>query len=214
MIQHVQVIGFPRSGVQLMIDCLGKTSTSHKVFNDERSFIHFKDDTKPTIGHRCNDLIKHTQWSREKEWCNVILMVRDIRDVMTSFHPDVQGNYFLHWNYKFKVLGPGKFKIDKNGLGAMISGYDRFQKSDSVLLVHYEGLLNYPNRMQEIISRKLGIKMKGNFSECIYKKKSVGRWKDHKYRDYIIQEFNTHAELFEILIRDGYEQDTRWIDSL
>ena len=40
-----------------------------------------------------------------------------------------------------------------------------------------------------------------------------GKWREAKHRDRIRQQFTLHPELFDMLIRCGYEKDRDWFAS-
>lgn len=235
---HIHVTGFPRSGTTLLMACLQSTVESHYVHAKEYSFeyiLGIKDpDWERSIAKRPNDILRYTQWAklrRRNPNIGLILMVRDIRDVMTSVHHNVPGDYFIHWDYAYRITGFNKYKKSANGLKAMIDGYDKFRKDPLTMPIRYEGLVKFPDVIQTAIENRLGVEFNNkkfsdhpdqkifdlyNFKRITDKidQSSIGKWRRPEHRDYIRREFEKHSELFEVLIRDGYEKDKDWIDNL
>lgn len=235
---HIQVTGFPRSGTTLLMALLQATVESHKVYSTEISFESVLNKTNPewtrSIAKRPNDLLKYRQWKKARENnpnISLILMVRDIRDIMTSVHYNVPGDYFLHWDYTYRVSGYKKFSKTPNGLKVMMEGYDKYRKDKLTMPIRYEGLIKHPDVIQSAIAHYLGIKFNGKkFSDHPDKNingfndhkrvyvpiddSSIGKWRKDEHKEYIRKEFLSHPELFEILIRDGYEKDKDWIENL
>ena len=235
---HIHVTGFPRSGTTLLMACLYPTVGSHYVHQRDYSFEYIlgikNPDWERSIAKRPNDILRYTQWVNHRKRnpnISLVLMVRDIRDIMTSVHHNVPGDYFIHWDYGYRITGFNKYQRSNNGLNMMLDSYDKFRKDPLTMSIRYEGLVKHPDVIQKAMQAKLGLAfVNKKFSDHPHEKifniydfkrildpidnSSIGKWRRSEHWDYIKREFEKHSELFEVLIRDGYEKDKDWINDL
>jgi hypothetical protein len=141
-----------------------------------------------------------------------IYLVRDPRSVITSEHNHFPGKFFCN----FRVWN----ECDK--VARSLVGHPRF------LQVRYEELVQYPNRIQNLIQKKFHFLKKSNDFSDFHKianpsknaqaalggvreisTESIATWK--KFLPRVKHELDLNPEMTSILIVQGYENDDKWI---
>jgi hypothetical protein len=239
MERHLTIAGFPRSGTTMFYNMLRATL---QEFN-------FQDTETPTrssislIGSHCtkrpNDVFDAQNFGaanvRSKR-TDLILSIRDPRDILTSRHANVPDDYFSSADFTYFVPGneppskraPGLMQI-YNGIGA--ASQLSQSRGGKVFLLRYEDLVANPVDIQNNIAAALDLKFQDSFTDfhkahipanLIFALNGVrpvdtngtAKWRLPEHRDRIIDQFTRFPQLHQMLFQMGYETDTKWLEDL
>ena len=233
MNRHIQIIGFSRTGTTLMLRLLHQSLNGFKVDAGERTLGLSIQQSGNCVGKRPMDLMeyklnKSIALSSGKK-VNFILMQRDIRDVITSFHHHVPGHYFTGYDFTFHVNGPNSFSPTEPGIGVQIESYNRFKQDSDTVVIKYEDLVSNPEMTKSTLENLLSFDFNMDFNKLpeneveFFRKNnankkinanSIGRWKMPEHTKRIIDQFSNYPELFDLLKSDGYEDSNSWFEKL
>jgi hypothetical protein len=174
----------------------------------------------------------------------VLIVVRDIRDVITSKHPMLPNEFFIGYDNswwpsqndfsRWVYDGPGVVDIDnaikeseKNtGINIVKIKYEQIIFDVDGLQKDLESLMGIsfarPMRLFFESKSKMAYKYEGQFKandlSLVLEDKPIntsraGKWKKPEYEKRVRDQFTKCPELFDILIRDGYEVDKLWFES-
>ena len=241
--KQIVICGYPRSGTSLLYNMLATSLPKYKrdqfeVFATER--IHRYDNriTKsPMDIFNISDLHKSNKYGKR---IYVIIVIRDLRDVIVSIHPNLPDQYFIGHDFSWWPQNKDftKWKHDAPGIIGITNKIENIlsSKKYNVKLVRYEDLVsvtdNIQNELQEFLSEKLQgsfleyhksknlpYKYEGKYkaqdSSYVMEDKPVvtarhGKWKEQKYKRRITEQFEQCPELFNILIQYKYENNNDW----
>jgi len=243
---HLAVCGYPRSGTSLLYNMLSSTvAGSMKFTSFENYFIHSL--------HKLGDIatkapldVLHVEYLDQLNIHNkkivLLVVIRDIREIITSRHPIYPDEYFIGYDHSYwpqnkdftewSYDAPGVIEISRH-IRTAINRPDAF-------LVRYEDLVDSPDDLQKSIQHKFDIHFVRKFSdyhlsrekhaykyEGRYKPKDETlvmegsrvknkgtRWDKPEHIDRINDQFERCPELFDLLIEYGYEKDSSWIDAI
>ena len=227
---HIQVTGIPRSGTTLLMAMINNTGDHDRfkiIANKELSAIHFRNpQDKTTICKRPLDLADCKLMSLTQIFW--IIVVRDIRDVITSYHPNVPDKYFTSYDYTYHVLDKGVYVPTDPGIKCMYEGIKWIMLMSNHLIIHFEDLINRPDYVQNILKEKANIIFKDSFSNYhkykfikehklveekgLRNRTGIGRWKELIHHDRITDQMTKWAGYFDYLIRFSYEDDKTWFN--
>ncbi|WP_231876896.1 hypothetical protein, partial [Oleiphilus sp. HI0080] len=215
-------------------------------FTDFEKYFMFLIHKVPSIASKAPLDIMHIQWLDKMNINNkqiiLIVVIRDIRDILISKHPLIPDQYFIgfdnsywpsdefdnEWNY----VAPGIIDIHNK---VVLS-----KTNPNAVIVKYEDLVTYPNDIQKKLAETFDLKFDINFVDYHTKperlaytytgkhaakdqslvlegqkiSKKLRKWDDTKYYKRIYDQFNQCPKLFDILIQYGYEQDDQWFDKI
>lgn len=241
------VVGFPRSGTSLMYNMLSANLDGYTFEEFEEYFIYRI--------HRFGNIatkapldvfhLKHCDALNinGKDIC-VLILVRDVRDVITSRHPVLPEEYFIGYDHSWWPQD-GNFTEWAHDAPGVIDIYREIRKYENdprVLIIRYEDLIDDSNGIQKKIAEKFQLEFSGAFSEYhdrkdrmaysyegkyapkdkslvnegkAVTKQRVGRWSE-KEKDVIRvrEQFTACPELFEVLEHFGYETSRDWLKKL
>ncbi|ETX28902.1 hypothetical protein [Roseivivax isoporae] len=166
---------------------------------------------------------------------DLIVSLRDPRDLLTSRHASVPDDYFCHADRTYFVPPDGSAPMLTNpGLIPTHHAIAEVAMSgvfpQGVFLLKYERLVADPEAMQAQLARDLGLEFEGRFSDFHkaeipadlqralngvrpVQRTEIPRWQRPEHRARIIDQFTRFPELFDILVALDYEDDNRWFDS-
>ena len=171
--KHIVICGYPRSGTSLFYNML---STSLDGFNSD----DFERTSVQTIGLYDNHVSKSpldTFEVRNLASSNihnkeiiVFVLIRDVRDIITSIHPNVPNDYFMGYEACYRVIGqfPNyQATFDLPGVGEFFREINCLGSSADYKLrwIKYEELVSDADRVQEAIGREFGLAFKRSFTE-------------------------------------------------
>ena len=233
MSRYIQIISYPRSGSILMLSLMYGSVSNFKVHATEASASTYAKVDYNTMGKRPTDIREmagiEAQYKRAGKELSWLFVQRDIRSVMTSFHHNIPKDYFIGWDYVYRVAGMNDGYKEKTGIKYMKGIMDTAKAMQSnICVVKYEDLLKSPDYVQDKIKTELAVDFTTRFSNIdenlipdnlkqggITVKLDPSRrekWMQHKLR--IIEEFNKFPEMFDVLIEEGYEDNRDWFDEI
>lgn len=231
---HVCVCGYSRSGTTLFYNMLRTTVTNFMFVENEcraGSIIGETLDsyvTKRPLDIFAFDNIVRKNVFEKPLW--FIIMIRDIRAVITSRHVAVPDDYFVGWDHQYFIEGqtatftnPGVLAIDE----AISHVKSRAELTPIVL--KYEDLLRDSDAVQRDLGHRIGFRYSGSFGQFFEHDiperlqralngkrpvdlRNIDAWRAPKHRERIRQQFLACPALFSILRAYGYEQDDSWFE--
>lgn len=171
--KQIVICGYPRSGTSLFFNMLSTTLSGFQCDEWERSAFE-------TIRQYDNHVSKSpldTFSIRNLSDCNlhhktivVFILLRDIRDIITSVHPNVPDRYFMGYEACCRVLGQfPDYKVtdDLPGVSDYFQEIEQLKNSAEyqVRLLKYEDLVRDPDGMQKEIAKEFDLPFMRRFSE-------------------------------------------------
>lgn len=99
----------------------------------------------------------------------VIIVTRDIRDVITSRHPNLPDQYFIGFKHSWWPQNKEftEWKYDAPGIEAIYQAIkkSRAMQDGNVIEVRYEDIVSDPDNVQSMLEKFLHVKFAGKFSE-------------------------------------------------
>jgi len=145
----------------------------------------------------------------------VICIIRDPRDMVSSFHGKFPNQYWASLRY-WKLF---------------LKTYEKLERHPRIMFIKYEDFTTQPNLIQERINKAFPfLEQKSSFDEYhLYaspskrslnalktmrpiESKGVGNWRNHLPR--IKQQISVHGDISKSLIKFDYETDTNWLQLL
>jgi hypothetical protein len=166
---------------------------------------------------------------RKKVFC--VILIRDIRSIITSFHQSVPNDYFIGFDHQYFVNGetvsytnPGILQIH----GAITRTWQR--RDLAKIILRYEDILGDMETVQRQLGTAIGFDYCGSFADFHKHEIPVGlaralntrrapdadnikAWQAPRHRARIEDQFTRCPQLFELLKHYGYEVDDRWFDA-
>lgn len=109
-------------------------------------------------------------WNVHRKRVVVFLVIRDPRDILTSVHPNVPDDYFMHYDWRWSPRGNAPdYSIlpDPRGFSRVDFAVRWAGEHDGYELmeIRYEDLVANSDAVQEKIQKRFGFTMSGRFSE-------------------------------------------------
>ncbi|KAB2890438.1 MAG: sulfotransferase domain-containing protein [Desulfobulbaceae bacterium] len=240
---HIVICGFPRSGTSLLYNMVSATVCNYKATEFEKYAIHYLHKIGNYITKAPMDVlhVKHFDaLNTNHKKLVVLLVVRDIRDILTSRHPIHPEEYFIGYDHswwpqdnEFRIWG-----YDAPGVVDVHEAMSEALRRADVMLIRYEHLVQQPDSVQEGIKDRFSLEFKGKFHEYHQKREKhayryegqfaakeqglvmegkkvssarIARWKkDARQVQRVRRQFEECPRLFEILEFYGYERDRSW----
>lgn len=160
----------------------------------------------------------------------MVIVIRDIRSIITSYHQAVPNDYFMAYDYQYAPSYDGASHYKNPGVIPTANQIrlavndDRFAKK---LLIRYEDLVRNPANLQNRLGQELNLNYSGLFQD-LFKKPIPGRltrqlngarpvdtsrldgWRHPIHNDRIRSQFTRCSALFDLLAAYGYERDKHW----
>ena len=164
---------------------------------------------------------------------DVIVMLRDPRDILTAFDPRLPDDYVCAADRSYFVnaqggpqqILPGVLQIHEQ-IAAMAGSESLPQ---GVVLLRYEHLVDQPHRVQNLLADGLELRFDGDFAQYHTREieshgpdltgirpadaPRVPRWRAPHHRARIVDQFTRYPDLFRIVEELGYEEDAGWYDA-
>jgi hypothetical protein len=236
--RHIIVTGYSRSGTTMFYHMLRSSVKGYEFMNEEVPAERAVGaDRNSRITKRPLDLFSLEQIVRNNQYRKslcLIILIRDIRSVLTSFHSAVPDDYFIGYDYQYFLnRATGEYSYRNPGIIAIHQAIvqaihnPHFEKK---IIIKYEDIVSATRQQQEYLGRELGLEYSGNF-EDFYRhsipehlsrqlnnlravdETRVETWKNPAHAQRIRSQFTRCPALFDILIQYGYEKDRSWFDS-
>lgn len=214
---QIHIVGVsPRSGTTLLAEAM-KTcfAIDYCTPHEDRLFTRPPFRTDVFITKRPRDIMIAEPSLKADPNFYVICLIRDPRDIIVSKHQKAPDRYWTGLKF-WKVYSKKVKELEK---------YPRF------ISIKYEEFVSEPNKIQELLIKKIPfLQKKMDFSDYHLaasvsesskealksvrpiKPTSVGKWKEHKAR--VVGQIQLHGSISEYLIRFGYEKDDQWMKEL
>jgi hypothetical protein len=233
--KHVFVCGYSRSGTTMFYNMLRTTVTNFQFLERERPartvIAASPDDcvTKRPLDIFDVDGILAANALRKKVFC--IILIRDIRSIVTSFHQSVPNEYFIGFDRQY-FINEGTATYTNPGILQIHGAIARtWQRRDLVkVILRYEDILRDEETVQRQLGTAIGFDYRGSFGDFHKHETPVGleralntrrapdtdnieAWRAPRHRARIEDQFTRCPQLFELLKHYGYEADDRWFDA-
>ena len=166
---------------------------------------------------------------------DLIVTLRDPRDILTSRHSRVPDDYFYGADLCYFIPPTGKPELRAPGFLPVhkaileVAGSGLFPQG--IFFLKYEDLVDYPDDVQRLLAEQMDLKFEGSFQD--FHRQDISsdlesamngvrvldvsrkeKWKAPEHRERIIEQFTRFPVLHDILISLGYEKDRRWFEDL
>jgi hypothetical protein len=234
MSKHIVICGYCRSGGTLFYNML-RTSVINYHFldqehpaeqiigNDADSWI----TKRPLDVFRIKSILEANHHNKE---IVVLVMLRDIRSILTSRHSEVPGEYFIGFDHQYFIDSKkGDIGYTNPGIVAIheaIMGLSEI-KNITVQYLHYEEMVMNTQEVQDRFQNELFFQYKAGFSDAYQPEQSnhllaprnsnpametsrIIAWKNGEHYERILAQFKSCPRLLEILRVYGYEENDEW----
>jgi hypothetical protein len=233
--KHVFICGYSRSGTTMFYNMLRTTVTNFRFLEHEgpaRAVIAASPDdyvTKRPLDVFDVDNILAANVFKKKVYC--IILIRDLRSIVTSFHQSVPNDYFIGFDRQYFVkdgqatyANPGILQIHQ----AIARTWRRRDLAKAIL--RYEDILKDMENVQRQLGAAIGFEYQGSFAD-FHKHETplrleralnarrapdadnIEAWRAPRHRARIKDQFTRCPQLFGLLKHYGYEADDRWFDT-
>ena len=233
--KHLVVCGYPRSGTSLFYNILSGTLVGYAFYRNEVKYAQALLREGNWATKRPLDILdldNLRNYNVHGKEVKVVVTIRDIRDIITSYHENLPHDYFIGYRNCYTIDSDLKGHLIGPGIRDIFAAYQKLSENRSLTFVRYEDLISNPTLIQRRL-RMWGLKFNVPFTAfhlrdkriafktptkvvnrqaVLYNQKMqqdrVGRWMKH--RDRIYRQFTSHPELFDILEYHKYERDRSW----
>jgi len=217
MTNKLHIVGCsPRSGTTLIHELITTCFDIKLFYKHEKSIFRTDRIDKGIICSKHPNEIFYLKWLLKFDSSlNIIYMLRDPRDVISSSHKNSKNRYFIDFNTwsEYEELRPA------------LESHPRF------FVIRYEELVSEPTKIQrDLIAKFPFLKQKISFNEYHLhaksssdsiaalnglrpiSKSSIGMWKKNMPR--IKQQCIKYPSISNKLIKSGYENNNNWLKSI
>jgi hypothetical protein len=233
MARHAFVCGYPRSGSTMFYNMLRTTVTNFAFLEREmpaRAVLARPEDyvTKRPLDIFDIDSILSANVLKKRLFA--IILIRDIRSVVTSRHRNVPDDYFIGFDHQYFVqdgtatfTNPGVIQTHN----AIASTWQR--RDLAKIIVRYEDILRDGEAVQSKLGGAIGFAYSGSFAD-FHKHETppaleyqlntrrapdlatIEAWRAPAHRQRIRDQFTRCPQLLELLKIYGYEKDDAWFE--
>jgi len=241
---QIIVCGYPRGGTSLFYNMLSTTVSETFSFTEFEKYYFYSIHKFGNIATKAPLDVLHLtdidQLNIHKKKLYIFILVRDIREIVTSRHPLCPDRYFIGYD---NSLWPQdreftKWRYDAPGIMDIASAIAKVSGREDVHIIKYEDLVSNPDLIQRQIAFDTGLKFDAEFStyhvrenrlaykysgrfspkdsNLVLEGKSVTkkspRWCKEENKKRILDQFTRCPELFDILVEYGYEKNRDWFN--
>lgn len=236
MNRHILVTGQSRAGSSLLYSMLQRTLRGFNIPGPEfpaRAVIHMPGDTCSRRGYDLFDFDRIIATAEGRKRLDVIVMLRDPRDIITSYDARLPDDYVCSADRSYFVAAQGG---PQQILPGVLQIHERIREiavsndlPQGVVMLKYEHLVEQPRRVQNLLADGLELSFDGDFSQYHTREiESHGpdltgirpadapreqKWRAPHLRDRIIDQFTRFPELHDMVEGLGYEPDRSWFDA-
>lgn len=237
MSRHLLVTGHNRAGSTLLYSMLQRCLTGFNIPGPEfpaRAVVHMPGKTASRRSFDIFDFEKIVKTAEGKKRLDMVVMLRDPRDILTSYDPRLPDDYACSADKSYFVASQGK---PEQILPGILQTHEQINKVISsgqlphgVMILKYEHLVSDPRRVQSLMADVMELEFTGDFGDFHKREISshgsdlmgyrtldqsrIEKWRAPHHRDRIIDQFTRFPALHEIVISMGYEKNTGWFDTL
>jgi hypothetical protein len=232
MSRHVLICGYSRSGSTMFYNMLRTTVTNFRFMESERpARLVIGASTQELVTKRPLDVFDIDRIVAANVFgkqIHCLILIRDIRAIVTSRHSGVPHDYFMGFDHQYFVQGETA-SYTNPGILQTHAAIERAQRRGAarVTILRYEDILRHTDAIQSRLGRDIGFVYNGSFRD-FYKYEtpagleaplnarrpldlaSIDAWRAQRHADRIRDQFTRCPQLFELLKLYGYEADDRW----
>jgi hypothetical protein len=234
MNRHILVTGHMRAGSSLLYSMLQRTLSGFNIPGPEfpaRAVIHMPGNTCSRRGYDLFDFDRIVEAAEGRKGLDLIVMLRDPRDILTSFDERLPDDYLCSADRSYFVAAQGGPQQILPGLLQIHDQIARIAAMDlplGIVMLKYEHLVSEPRRVQNLLADGLGLTFSGDFSQYHTREidshgpdlagvrpadaPRVEKWRAPHHRERIIDQFTRFPALHDVVIDLGYEADAGWFD--
>lgn len=237
MDRHLLITGQGRAGSTLFYSMMQHTLMGFQMPDLEvraRQVMQMEGNTCNKRPYDIFDYAEIARLAQGRKQLDLIITLRDPRDILTSRHPAVPDDYFYSADRTYFIAGtappvrsmPGLLLTHVKIVEALQSGL--FPRG--AFLLKYEHLVDDPARIQQLLSDGMGLTFHGRFEDFHTRQVDqqmaramngqrpvsatrVQKWRAPEHRARIIDQFTRFPALHDIVIDLGYEADTTWFEA-
>lgn len=236
--RHILVSGFSRSGSTMFYNMLRSSVTNFDFLDSEYPAVHIiGSDPRNLVTKRPLDIFNIPQIlaaNTLNKTVDFIVLLRDIRSILTSFHASVPDDYFISYDYQYFIPPEG---TPTRTIPGILPTYQavlhllRGGLPGKKILIRYEDLIMNTTRTQEYLAQVLRFRYRDRFDNFHQAeipelltaplnaldapdKARIFKWRTPEHRERIRSQFSQCPDLFDILIQTGYEKDRSWFEKL
>ncbi|MDF1853928.1 hypothetical protein [Pseudooceanicola sp.] len=237
MDRHLIIAGQGRAGSTLFYSMLRHTLRGVHLPETEMSAAALLALPGDFCTKRPNDILDIDQIgaaAKGRKRIDLIVTLRDPRDILTSRHDRVPDDYFCSADACYTMFGVAAPKRNGPGLievhQAIIDVAQGPWFPQGVYFLKYEDLLADPDAVQRDLAAGFGLRFDAAFSATRPPVQSwemqramggdrplehsrKGRWRGPEHRDRILDQFTRFPQLLDILVALEYEPDAGWFDA-
>lgn len=235
MHKHIVIAGQGRSGSTLFYNMMGATLQGYRFYDQEVPAVQALAAPGNGCTKRPYDIFQAPQIVKTAaqygKSLELIVMLRDPRDILTSRHQGVKDDYFYAADHAYFIsdnaapsfTSPGFLPVHKAILDVTQSGIF----TDGIFFLKYEELVENPEAIQALLAEQMGLTFKGSFRD--FNKREIPevlqrplngvrdvetsrrrKWKAPEHHARIVEQFTRFPVLHDVLISLGYEKDQSW----
>lgn len=236
MERQIVIAGQGRAGTTLFYNMLRATLTGFEMPPHEVSAEGYVDQDgnyctkRPFDIFAIPDILKK---AHGKKKIDLIVTLRDPRDILVSKHVRVPDDYFVGAHRSWftpKGIEPtftaaGVIPIHDTIIQVAKSGVF----PDGIFALKYEHLVENPDRIRQKLADELDLEFSGSFTDFHkqdipedlqralngvrpVEKAETPKWKKPEHRQRIIEQFTRYPDLHRVLMELGYEEDESWFE--
>ena len=236
MDRHLLITGQGRAGSTLFYSMMQHTLQGFFMPDGEVSAAGLLSEPGNTCSKRpfdifyVNEIMKVAPRFKKVD---LILTLRDPRDILTSVHKRVPDDYFCAADHCYGVPKDGKPVRNMPGLlpihYAMVDVMQSGHFPQGVFILKYEDLVADPDAVQAMLAEAFDLSFRGSFQEFYTREvkdenaaamnglrpldpSRLQKWRRPEHRDRIIDQFTRFPELFDVVTGLGYEPNNSWYD--
>lgn len=230
--KHVFVCGYPRAGTTMFYNMLRTTVTNFQFLDREWPAKLAIGESPASIATKrpldvfdADEIVAANKLGKE---IICLVLIRDIRSLVTSVHKNVPADYFVGFDHQYFVH-EGSASFTNPGILQIHRAIGRMQQRRDLRtrVLRYEDILCHTDAVQAHLGREVGFAYRGQFCdfhmhetppELEYQLNnrrpidhaSIGAWQHERHRTRIRDQFTRCPALFDLLKAYGYEKDDTW----
>lgn len=244
--KQIIVCGYPRGGTSLFYNMLSTTISDNYRFTEFEEYYIYHIHKLGSIATKAPLDIFHIKFLEDLnihgKVASVFVILRDIREVLTSRHPFLPREYFIGFDNSWWPQDKEfkSWKYDAPGVIEISREIKQILGKENIMAIRYEELMLNADAVQEKISDefnmsfdypfskyyersdKLAYSYNGKYqpvdSSLVLEGKPVKikkpRWMAPEHKERIVDQFTNCPELFDILIDQGYEANNTWFERI
>lgn len=170
--KQLVICGYPRSGTSLLYNMLSATLDGFRFPSFETPALDSLWRHDDVVSKMPLDVLAAPQLPAANihgKQVSLLIVVRDLRDVLTSVHPRIPDRYFIGYQSQWRKGRGIDAEVDVYPVGIRHI-HDAIVRAERLpeigrIVVHYERLVAAPDRVQRDLADQLGLRFARPFSE-------------------------------------------------